>query len=55
MEITKGFEKKYGKTMVLRLRGGLKQDARIFWKLLLMAMRSIKCEKSKAEPCLYFK
>ena len=58
MEIPKGFEIKYGKTMVLRLRRtiyGLKQDTRIFWKLLLMAIRSMKCKKSRVDPCLYFK
>ena len=35
--IPKGFEIKYGKTMVLWLKSticSLKQDTRIFWKLL---------------------
>ena len=27
----------------------------MFWKLLLMIMRSIKCEKRKVGLCLYFK
>jgi len=58
MEIPKGFENKYDKTVALRLIHtiyGLKQTACMFWKLLLMEMRSMKCEKSKADPCLYFK
>ena len=58
LKIPKGFESKYSKTKVLRLRRtiyGLKQADRIFWILLLIAMRSMKCEKSKADLSLYFK
>ena len=58
IEIPKGFEKKYGKTVVLWLRRtiyGLKQAVCMFWKLLLMAMMSMKCERSKADPFLYVK
>ena len=58
MDIPKGFEYKYAKSKVLRLQKtiyGLKQAARMFWILLLTAMRSMGHEKSKADPCLYFK
>lgn len=58
IEIPKDFEHKYSKTKVLRLKHaiyGLKQVARMFWILLLMAMRSMKYQKSKVNPCLYFK
>ena len=58
MEIPKGFEKKYALDKVLRLLKtiyGLKQAARMFWKLLLKAMRVMKFEMSKVDPCLYWK
>ena len=52
------FEEKFGKTVVLKLLRtiyGLKQMARMFWKLLLIAMRSMGFDKSKADSCLYWK
>ena len=58
MEIPRGFESKYAKGAYLRLRKtfyGLKYAALMFWKLLLKCMRSIKFEKSWADPCLYCK
>lgn len=56
MDIPKGSEKKYGMGTVLRLLKtiyGLKQVARMLWKLLLKAMRAIGNEMSRVDPCLY--
>ena len=58
MEIPRGFESKYAKDAFLRLRKtiyGLKQAALMFWKLLLKCMRSMKFDKSWADPCMYYK
>ena len=58
MEIPKDFKKKYALDKVLRLLKtiyGLKKAARMFWKLLLKAMRVMKFEMSKVDPCLYWK
>ena len=56
MEVSRGFEEKIGKTVVLKLLQtiyGLQQAARMFWKLLLTAMKSMGFDKSKSDPCLY--
>ena len=34
---------------------GLKQAALAFWSELLKALRHMKYERSKADPCLYYK
>ena len=33
---------------------GLKQSAMVFWKQLLMCMKSMGLSRSKADPCLYY-
>ena len=58
LEILKRFESEYNKIMVPRMKCTiyrLKQVTRTFLKLLLMAMRYMGFEKSKANPCLYWK
>ena len=58
MEIPKGFEEKFTMRTVRRLRKtiyGVNQAARIFWKLLLKAMRTMKLEMSKVGTYLYWK
>ena len=52
------FENKYGLDKLLKLLKtiyGLKQAARMFWKLLLKAMGVMKFDMSKIDPCLYLK
>ena len=41
--------------LLLRTIYGLKQAAAQFWKELLEALRFMKYERNKADPCLYFK
>ena len=59
MEVPKGFEKFYPDgDWVLRLLKtlyGLKQSAYYFWLEILKAFRSMGYERSKADPCLYYK
>ena len=58
MEVQEGFERHYGRNTVLRLKRtiyGLKQAAFAFWKELLLAFKSLKYLRSKANPCLYYK
>ncbi len=58
MEFPEGFERHYGRNTVLRLKQtiyGLKQAAFAFWKELLLAFKSLKYLRSKANPCLYYK
>jgi hypothetical protein len=57
MEIPQGFQKFYSGNSVLLLRKtlhGTKQAAKAFWLKLLEALRSMKYDRSKADPCLYF-
>ena len=56
--VPQGFEKHYPEGaywLLLKTVYGLKQAAKMFWKMLLKAMRSMKFEKSWADPCLYYK
>ena len=58
MEVPQGFEKFYpGNVVLLLLKTlyGAWQGARAFWIKLLEALHGMKCERSKADPCLYFK
>jgi hypothetical protein len=57
MEVPQGFEKFYPNNCVLLLKKtlyGTKQAAKAFWLKLLEALRGMKYERSKADPCLYF-
>ena len=57
MEVPQGFEKYYGPDVVLLLLKtiyGLKQAAKAFWTELLKAFGSMGCERSKADPCMYY-
>ena len=56
--VPQGFEKHYPEGaywLLLKTVYGLKQAAKMFWKMLLKAMRSMNFEKSWADPCLYHK
>lgn len=57
--IPQDFEKYYNaETQLLCLSKtiyGLKQSAMAFWKELLKCMRDINYERSRADPCLYYK
>ena len=56
--VPEGFEKYYPKGaywLILKTIYGLKQAAKMFWKMLLKAMESMGFRKSWADPCLYFK
>lgn len=58
LKVPQGFEKYYVQDVVLKLQKtiyGLKQAAMAFWHKLLEAMGTLKNERSKADPCMYFK
>ena len=58
MEVPEGFESFYPVGCLLLLLQtiyGLKQVAFAFWVQLLKALRDMKFDRSKADPCLYFK
>ena len=58
MKIPEGFEKYYGVDSALKLLKtlyGLKEAAYAFWRQMLKAFNFMGFEKSKADPCLYFK
>ena len=58
MEVPEGWKDKYPSDAVLRLLKtlyGLRQAAIAFWKELLKCMCSMDMNRSKADPCLYFK
>ena len=58
MKIPQGFERFYPKNCVLLLKKtlyGTKPAAKAFWMKLLEALKGMKYEQSKADPCLYFK
>lgn len=58
LQVPKGFEQFYPSNIVLHLLKtlyGLKQSANKFWKMLVMAMRHMGCNRSKANHCLFFK
>ena len=58
MEVPEGFEKYYGSGVVLfllRTIYGLKNSAMAYWKETLMAFKSMKFQRSKADPCLQYK
>jgi hypothetical protein len=58
LHVPQGMEKHYGDKVYLKLQKtlyGLKQAAYRFWLFLLTIVRDIGCQRSKADPCLYFK
>ena len=59
MEVPEGFEHHYDPRyyvlLLLQTLNGLKQAALAFWKKLLMCFKSMGFDRSKADPCLYFK
>jgi hypothetical protein len=58
LQVPEGFEKFYPGNMALKLLKtlyGLRQSAYEFWKMLVMAFRRMTYERSKADPCLFFK
>jgi hypothetical protein len=58
MEIPEGFEEFYSSEHVLLLLKtiyGLKQAAFEYWKKLLEALKDQGLERSKADPCVYYK
>ena len=58
MEIPQGFKKFYPSNCVLLLKKtlyGTKQAAKAFWLKLLEALKGMQYERSKADPCLYFR
>jgi hypothetical protein len=58
LQVPEGFEKFYPGKVVLKLLKtlyGLKQSAYVFWKTLVMAFKHMTYERSKADPCLFFK
>ena len=58
MEVPEGFENSYPVGCLLLLLQtiyGLKQAAFAFWVQLLKALRDMKFDCSKVDPCLYFK
>jgi hypothetical protein len=57
MKVTRGFEKFYPEDIVLKLKKciyGLKQAAMVFWRQLLLCMKSMKMLQSTADCCLYY-
>ena len=57
MGVPQGFESHYEDDVVLLLGRtiyGLKNAARAFWKELLKAFSKMDCERSQADPCMYF-
>ena len=59
MEIPQGFEKYYDPNvyvlLLLQTLYGLKNAGMAFWKALLQCFYSMGYERSKADPCLYYK
>jgi hypothetical protein len=58
LKIPQGFENYYNNDEVLYLKRtiyGLKQSAVAFWNELLEAFTSMGFQRSKADPCLYYK
>jgi hypothetical protein len=58
MHVPQGMEQWYGKDVYLLLHKtlyGLKQAAYRFWMYLLKIVRGLKFNRSKADPCLYFR
>ena len=58
MKVSQGFEKYYPKNVVLQLMKtiyGLIHTALAFWRKLVLAFLSIHFQRSKADPCLFFK
>ena len=58
MEVPEGFKKYYPPNWILHLRKtlyGLTEAAKAFWRELLKAFGSMDFERSRADPCLYFK
>lgn len=58
LRVPEGFSKFYPENIVLPLLKtlyGLKQNAYVFWKSFVMAFRHMTFERSKADPCLFFK
>jgi hypothetical protein len=58
LHIPQGMEKWYGSDMIFLLQKtlyGLKQAAYQFWLFLLTIVRRLKFNRSRADPCLYFK
>ena len=58
MSVPQGFENYYGNEVVLLLLKtiyGLKQAAYAYWTALLAVLKKIGLQRSKADPCLYFR
>ena len=58
MKVPQGFKKYYPGNVVLQLMKtiyGLIQAALAFWRKLVLAFLSIHFQRSKADPCLFFK
>jgi hypothetical protein len=58
LKVPEGFEKFYPSNVALKLLKtlyGLKQSAYEFWKMLVMAFKHMTYERSKVDPCLFFK
>jgi hypothetical protein len=58
MHVPQGMEQWYGKDVYLLLHKtlyGLKQAAYRCWMYLLKIVRVLKFNRSKADPCLYFR
>ena len=57
MVVPEGFKEYYALNVVLlllKMLYGLKQAACAFWQQLLMALKEMNYNRSKADPCLYF-
>ena len=58
MRVPQGFEKYYAANILLLLMKtiyGLKQASFEYWRALLKALKTVGLERSKADPCIYFK
>lgn len=58
MKVPEGFENIYGNGVVLlqlRTIYGLLNAAKAFWRDLLRAFNAMGCNRSEADPCMYFK
>ena len=58
MDVHEGFEKHYDNQVVLLLLKtiyGLNNAAKAFWKEILKAFGAMKCKRSNADPCMYYK
>jgi hypothetical protein len=58
MQVPEGFVNYYSGNVVLKLKRtiyGLKQAAYAFWRELLKAFKAMHFQRSKADPCLYYK